>query len=44
MATVSSGVFPVNALKIEIGTAKTSDTWTYAEIAEMESAINTSSV
>lgn len=38
MATISSGVFPVNALKIEIGTQKTSDTWTYAEIAEMESA------
>lgn len=38
MATITSGVFPVNALKIEIGTQKTSDTWTYAEIAEMESA------
>lgn len=38
MATISSGVFPVNALKIEIGTKKTSDTWEYAEIAEMESA------
>ena len=38
MATITSGVFPVNALKIEIGTTKTSDTWTYAEIAEMESA------
>lgn len=38
MATISSGVFPVNALKIEIGTAKTTDEWTYAEIADMESA------
>lgn len=38
MATISSGVFPVNALKIEIGTAKTGDEWTYAEIADMESA------
>ena len=38
MATITSGVFPVNALKIEIGTKKTSDTWEYAEIAEMESA------
>ena len=38
MATISSGVFPVNALKIEIGTAKTGETWTYAEIADMESA------
>ena len=38
MATISSGVFPVNALKIEIGTAKTAETWTYAEIADMESA------
>lgn len=38
MATVSSGVFPVNALKIEIGTSKAGETWEYAEIAEMESA------
>ena len=38
MATISSGVFPVNALKIEIGTEKASETWTYAEIADMESA------
>ena len=38
MATVTTGVFPVNALKIEIGTSKTGETWTYAEIADMESA------
>lgn len=38
MATITSGVFPVNALKIEIGTSKTGETWTYAEIADMESA------
>lgn len=38
MATISSGVFPVNALKIEIGITKTADEWTYAEIADMESA------
>ena len=38
MATITSGVFPVNALKIEIGTAKTGEEWTYAEIADMESA------
>lgn len=38
MATISSGVFPVNELKIEIGTAKTADEWTYVEIADMESA------
>ena len=38
MATVTSGVFPVNALKIEIGTSKTSNAWEYAEIADMESA------
>lgn len=38
MATIQSGVFPVNALKIEIGITKTADEWTYAEIADMESA------
>lgn len=38
MATITSGVFPVNALKIRIGTQKTSETWTYSEIADMESA------
>lgn len=38
MATIQSGVFPVNALKIEIGTSKTGEDWTYAEIADMESA------
>ena len=38
MATITSGVFPVNALKIEIGTSKTGSTWTYKEIADMESA------
>lgn len=38
MATISTGVFPVNALKIEIGITKTADEWTYAEIADMESA------
>jgi len=38
MATLTSGVFPVNELKIEIGTVKTGETWTYAEIADMESA------
>lgn len=38
MATLTTGVFPVNALKIEIGISKTEDTWTYAEIADMESA------
>ena len=38
MATITSGVFPVNALKIEIGTSKTGAEWTYAEIADMESA------
>lgn len=38
MATITTGVFPVNALKIEIGTSKTGEEWTYAEIADMESA------
>ena len=38
MATISSGVFPVNELKIEIGTQKSTGTWTYVEIADMESA------
>ena len=38
MATITSGVFPVNALKIEIGTSKTGSEWTYAEIADMETA------
>ena len=38
MATISSGVFPVNALKIEIGVSKQASTWTYKEIADMESA------
>lgn len=38
MATISSGVFPVNALKIEIGTSQTASEWTYSEIADMESA------
>lgn len=38
MATITSGVFPVNALKIEIGISKTTDTWTYKEIADMETA------
>lgn len=38
MATVTTGVFPVNALKIEIGITNTGSEWTYAEIADMESA------
>ena len=38
MATITSGVFPVNALKIEIGVSKTASEYTYAEIADMESA------
>lgn len=38
MATITTGVFPVNALKIEIGTSKSASEWTYVEIADMESA------
>lgn len=38
MPTISSGVFPVNNIKFEIGTKKETDTWTYSEIADMESA------
>lgn len=38
MATISTGVFPVNALKFEIGIKKTSEEWTYVPIADMESA------
>lgn len=38
MAKITSGVFPVNALKIEIGTTKTANAWEYVEIADMESA------
>lgn len=38
MATISTGVFPVSALKIEIGISKAASDWTYAEIADMESA------
>lgn len=37
MAKITSGVFPVNQIQIEIGTTKTSDAWTYVTVADMES-------
>ena len=36
MAKITSGVFPVNEIKIEIGTKKTGETWEYVTVADME--------
>lgn len=36
MAKIDSGVFPVNDIKIEIGTTKLNEEWTYVTVADME--------